>query len=106
MDKPTLEIDSRPRTVHLHRATEEQYHSRLHQSRDLMLCLPSATKKRRCDASDEITDVFHKLGQFPSTVFDDDMAILCRFVTGPAQLRASMMQDWRCLQGAVNSRAS
>ena len=75
-----------------------------------MLCLPSATKERRCDASDEITDVFHKLSQFPLTVFDDDMEILCRLasecMTGPTQLRAWMMQDWRCLQGAVNGRAS
>ena len=62
-----------------------------------MLCLPPATKERRCDVCDDITDVFHKLSQFPSTVIDDDMEILCRFVsecmTGPAQLRASMMQD-------------
>ena len=76
-----------------------------------MLSVPSATKEIRCDASEhEMTDVFHKLSQFPSTVFDDDMVILCRFasecMTGPAQLRASMMQDWRCLQGAVNRRAS
>ena len=38
------------------------------------------------------------------------MEILCKFVsecmTGPAQLRASKMQDWRCLQGAVTRRAS
>ena len=53
---------------------------------------------------------FHNLSQFPSTVFDDEMAILCRFasecMTCPAQLRASMRQDWRCLQWAVNRRAS
>ena len=65
--------------------------------------------QRRCNFCDEITDVFHKLSQFPSTVIVDDMEI-CRFVsecmTGPAQLRASMMQDWRCLQGAVTRRAS
>ena len=62
-----------------------------------MLCLPPATKERRCDVCDDITDVFHKLSQLSSTVIDDDMEILCRFVsgcmTGPAQLRASMMQD-------------
>ena len=94
----------------LHWATEEKGHSHLHQSRDLVLCLPSATKERRCDVCDEITDVFHKLGQFPSTVTDDDMEILVRFVsecmTDPTQLRASMMQDWRCLQGCVIRRAS
>ena len=57
-----------------------------------------------------MTDVFHKLGQFPSTVIGDDMDILVRFVseckTDPAQLRASMMQDWRCVQGAVIRHAS
>ena len=96
----------------LHWATEEQGHSRLHQSQDLMLCLTlhSATKERRCDVCDEITYVFHKLSQFPSTVIDDDMAILVRFesecMTDPAQLRAQMMQHWRCLQGAVTRRAS
>ena len=62
-----------------------------------MLCLPSATKERKFDVCDEITDVFHKLSQFPSTVINDDMVILCRFVseymTGPAQLRASTMQN-------------
>ena len=73
-----------------------------------MLCLPSATKERICDVCEEITDVFHKLSQFPSTVIDDDMKILCRFVsecmTDPAELRALMMQD--CSQGAVTRRAS
>ena len=53
-----------------------------------MLCLLSATKERRCDVCDEITDVFHKLSQFPSTVMDDDMDILSGLVsecmTGPA----------------------
>ena len=81
----------------LHWATEEQGHSRFHQSRDLMLCLPSVTKERRCDVCDEINDVFYILSQFPSTVIDDDMEILSRFVsecmTGPGQLRTSMMQD-------------
>ena len=94
----------------LHWATDVQAHSRFHQSRDLMSCLPSATKERRCDACDEITELFHKLSQSPSTVIDDDMEILCRFVseciTDPAQLSASMMQDWTCLQGAVTGRAS
>ena len=87
-----------------HWATEEQGHSHL------MLCLPSATKERRCDVCDKITDVFHKLSQFPLTVIDDDMEMLCRFVsecmTGPAQLTAAMMQDWRCLQEAVTRRVS
>ena len=73
-----------------------------------MLCLHSATKERRCDVCDEITDVFHKSSQFPSTVSDDNMEILVRFlsefITDPAQLRVSMMQD--CLQGAVIWRAS
>ena len=54
--------------------------------------------------------MYVKLSQFPSTVIDDDIEILCRFVsecmTDPAQLRASMMQDWRCLQGAVLRRTS
>ena len=45
-----------------------------------MLFLPSATKERRCVVCDEITDVFYKLSQFPSTVIDDDMNILCRCV--------------------------
>ena len=58
-----LEMDSCPWTVRLHWATEEQGHSRPHQSRDLMLCIPSATKERRCDVCDVITDVFHKLSQ-------------------------------------------
>ena len=64
-------------------------------------------KEDDCDVCDEITDVFviQNLSQFPSTLIDDDMEILCRFVsacmTGPAQLRMSMMEDWRCLQGAV-----
>ena len=89
-------------------AKEEQGRSRLHQSRDfmLMLCLHSATKEKRCD---EITDVFHKLSQFSSSGIDDDMEILVRFVsecmTDPAQLRASTMQDWVCLRGAVTRRA-
>ena len=45
-----------------------------------MLYLASATKERRCDVCDEITDVFYKLSQFPSTVIDDDMNILCKCV--------------------------
>ena len=73
----------------------------------LMLCLHSAIKERRCD---EITDVFHKISQFSSSGIDDDMEILVRFVsecmTDPAQLRASTMQDWVCLRGAVTRRAS
>ena len=90
-------------------AKEEQGRSRLHQSRDfmLMLCLYSAAKEKRCD---EITDVFHKLSQFSSSGIDDDMEILVRFVsecmTDPAQLRASTMQDWVCLRGAVTRRAT
>ena len=108
--RSALEMDSCPWTVRLHWATEEEGHSRLHQSRDMMLCLPSAKKERRCDVCDEITDFFHKLSHFPWTVIDDDMEILCRFVsecmTGPAQLMASMMQDWIYLQGAVTRRAS
>ena len=51
------------------------------------------------------TDAFHKLSQFSSTVINDEMEIFVMFVSGcmtdPAQLRVSMMQDWRCLQGAV-----
>ena len=59
-----------------------------------------------CDnVCDEITDVFHKLGQFSSTVIDDDMEILCRFVsecmTGPAQLR----KRW-CKTGDVRKELS
>ena len=102
-------MDSCPWTVRLHRAKEEQGRSRLHQSRDfmLMLCLHSATKEKRCD---ETTDVFHKLSQFSSSGIDDDMEILVRFVsecmTDPAQLRASTMQDWVCLRGAVTRRAT
>ena len=42
--KSALEMDSSPLTFH--RATDEQGHSRLHQSRDVMLCLPSAAKER------------------------------------------------------------
>ena len=76
----------------------------------ICVCLPSATSIRRCDVCDDLTDVFHKLSKFPSTVTDDDMEILVRFVsecmTDPTQLRASMMQDWRCLQGCVIRRAS
>ena len=107
--RSALEMDSCPWTVRLHRAKEEQGRSRLHQSRDfmLMLCLHSATKEKRCD---EITDVFHKLSQFSSSGIDDDMEILVRFVsecmTDPAQLRASTMQDWVCLRGAVTRRAT
>ena len=63
----------------------------------LMFCLHSATMERKCDVCDEITDVFYKLSQFPSAVMDDDMEILVRFIseymTNPAQLRESMMQD-------------
>ena len=51
--KSALERDSCPRTVRLHRATEEQGHSHKNQSRDLMLCLPTATKERRCNVCDE-----------------------------------------------------
>ena len=40
-------------------------HSHHHQSRDLISCLPSVTKERRCDVCNEITDVSYKLGQFP-----------------------------------------
>ena len=58
--KPAVEMGSCPWTVCFHWATEEQGHSRLHQLRDLMLFLPSATKERRCSVCDEITDVFHK----------------------------------------------
>ena len=58
----------------------------------------------------QLTNVFHRISQFPSTVINDDMDSLCRFVsecmTGPAQLRAAMMQDWGCFQGAVTRRAS
>ena len=83
------------------------WQSHLHQTQDLRLCLPSAKKQRRCDVCDEIADVYHKLNPI---VIDDNMEILVRFVsecmTGPAQLRASMMQDWRCLQGGVVRRAS
>ena len=54
--------------------------------------------------------MYVKLSQVPSSVIDDDMEILVRVVskcmTGPAQLRASMMEDRRCSQGAVNRRAS
>ena len=44
--RSALEMDSSPLTLCLHRATDEQGHSRLHQSRDVMLCLPSAAKER------------------------------------------------------------
>ena len=64
--RSALEMDSCPWTVRLHWATEEQGQSRLHQSQDLMLCPPSATKQRRCDVCDEITDVFHKLSPISS----------------------------------------
>ena len=50
-----------------------------------MLCLSSATQENRFDVCDEITDFFHKLSQFLSTVIDDDMesfmGILVRFVS-------------------------
>ena len=62
-----------------------------------MLCLPSAAKESRCDVCDEITDVFHKLSRLSSTVIDDNIEILVRFVsecmTDPAQLRASKIQE-------------
>ena len=99
-------MDSCPWTVRLHWATEEQGHSRLRQSRDFMLCLPSATKERRCDVCDEITDFFRKLSQFPWTVIADDMGILCRFVskcmTGPNvwQVQHSWGRRW-CKTGDV-----
>ena len=49
-----------------------------------MLCPPSAVKEGRyvvCGHCDVITDVCQKLNQFPSTVIDDDMKILLRFVS-------------------------
>ena len=101
--RAALEMGSCLWTVCLHWAPIEQGHSRLNQSRVVMLFLPSAAKKSKCDVCDEITDVFHKISQFPPTVVDNDMKIFVRFVcecmTDPAQLRASMMQDWRCFQG-------
>ena len=54
--------------------------------------------------------MYVKLSQVPSSVIYDDKEILVRVVskcmTGPAQQRASMMEDRRCLQGAVNRRSS
>ena len=83
--KPTLEMDSCPWTVRLHWATEEQGHS------------PITGFDVVSTFCDEITDFSHKFSQLPWTVIDDDMEILCRFVsecmTILAQLRASMMQD-------------
>ena len=75
--------------MRLHWATEEQGHSRLHQSRNMMFCQPFATKERMCDVCDEITDVFHKLSQIPSTEINDDMEILVRFVSGCIHDRSS-----------------
>ena len=42
-----------------------------------------------CDGCDEITDVFHKLSQIPSTVIDDDMQILVIFVSDCIHDRSS-----------------
>ena len=85
-------------------ATKEQRHSRLHQSRDVMLCLPSAAKKRRlwcmwwdnwCRPQTKSVSTnsnwrWHAdLGEVCIKMYMTDPAQLCC-----VQLRASLMPDW------------
>ena len=70
-------MDSCPWTVRIHWATEEQEHSRLHQSRDFMFCLCDKGKKMWCMWCDNWC--LRQIKSVPINSNCTDMEILERF---------------------------